>query len=216
MTQDDAARLTEAARDFIRAEAQALSAVATTVDEQFARVAALLYSRGGKIILAGAGTSGFMARRAAHILSVSGTPAVFIHPTEGMHGSVGAVQPDDLVIAISKGGGSDELNTFVTLAKHEGVPVVAITARSESPLAELADEVVVLPVDSEADPGGIIAMGSTLSHAAWLDALAYVLMRARGYGWDEVLFTHPGGAVGRLRDLPAPLEPLRVPGIEAI
>lgn len=197
-----------AARDFIADESAAMQAVGDAVDETFVRVARMLNDCRGKVIVSGVGTSGFIARRACHILSVSGTPAVFVHSADGMHGSFGAFQEGDILIVLSKGGGSSEVNTFAGLAKHKGIPVIALTSRGDSALADSADVAVVLPADDQSDPGGLIAMGSTLAHAAWLDAMAYVLMRVKSYGWDQVLFTHPGGAVGKIADLPEPLAPL--------
>ena len=215
MITDETDPVLVAAADFIAAESGAVAQVAASIDDVFLDVAARLYACTGKVIVSGVGTSGFMARRAAHLFSVSGTPAVFIHPTEGMHGSVGALRAGDIVIVMSKGGSSSEVNTFVALAQAEGVQVIAITSLAESRLAELADVTAVLPVDSITDPGGVIAMGSTLAHSSWLDAMAYVLMRARGYSWDRVLFTHPGGAVGQVVDLPAPLPGLTISGASA-
>lgn len=208
MTVTDSDAVAAAARDFIASEAAAMQAVGAAVDETFARVARMLHDCAGKVIVSGVGTSGFIARRACHILSVSGTPAVFIHSADGMHGSFGAFRDGDILIVLSKGGGSSEVNTFAGLAKAKGIPVVALTSKADSALAESADVSVVLPSDDDSDPGGLIAMGSTLAHAAWLDAMAYVLMRIKSYGWDQVLFTHPGGAVGQIASLPEPLAPL--------
>jgi arabinose-5-phosphate isomerase len=157
------------------------------------------------------GTSGFVARRAAHLFAVSGTPSLFLHPTEGRHGSVGAMRADDVLIVLSKGGASSEVNNLASLAHQQGSAVVAMTSNPNSELAAIADYTVVLRPDDIADPGGVIAMGSTLAYGSWLDAMAGVLMRAKNYGWDRVLFTHPGGAVGQTRALPAPLPSLTIP-----
>jgi arabinose-5-phosphate isomerase len=158
----------------------------------------LLRSRPGKVLVAGMGTSGAVARRMAHLLSVMGTPALFVHPADGLHGTLGAVTDGDVVIAISKGGGSDELNEFVTRAAKLGAAVVAVTSAPESRLAQLATISVDLPTTLDGEPGGMVAMGSTLAVAAWGDALALIAMRMRGYDWPSVLFTHPGGSVGKL------------------
>ncbi len=216
MTTNGSHAVVEAARSFIESEAAAMQAVAATVDETFLRVARMLNDCTGKVIVSGVGTSGFIARRASHILSVSGTPAVFVHAADGMHGSFGAFQDGDILIVLSKGGGSSEVNTFAGLAARKGIPVVALTSRPDSALASSADVAVILPSDGESDPGGLIAMGSTLAHAAWLDALAYVLMRVKSYGWEQVLFTHPGGAVGQIESLPEPLAPLTLPADGAV
>jgi D-arabinose 5-phosphate isomerase GutQ len=200
-----------AAAEVIAREANAVSDVASQIDQGFVEIASLLMSCTGKIIVAGVGTSGFIARRAAHIFSVSGSPALFLHPTEGQHGSVGALRSNDILIVLSKGGASEEVNKLAALVKQEGLTVVAMTSNGDSELARIADHTVVIRRDDIADPGGLIALGSTLAYAAWLDAMSVVLMRAKTYTWDQVLFTHPGGAVGQLRQLPEELPPLDVP-----
>lgn len=184
------------ARDLVRREAETVAAVAELVgDAAFAAVVDCLLGLRGKVITAAAGTSGTVARRLAHLLSVCGTTALFLHPTDGIHGSLGAVAAGDVVIAISKGGGTGELTEFSARARARGASVIVMTSRSESPLVEIADLVVVIP-PGDSDPGGAIAMGSTLAMSAWGDALASALMRLRGYTWEEFLFTHPGGRVG--------------------
>lgn len=184
------------ARDLIRREAETVAAVANLVgDTAFNAVVDRLLGLQGKVITAASGTSGTVARRLAHLLSVCGTTALFLHPTDGIHGSLGAVAAGDVVIAVSKGGGTGELTEFSSRAKVRGASVIVMTSRQESPLVEIADIVVVIP-PGDSDPGGAIAMGSTLAMSAWGDALASALMRLRGYTWEEFLFTHPGGRVG--------------------
>ncbi|MBP2266376.1 arabinose-5-phosphate isomerase [Pseudarthrobacter sp. PvP004] len=211
MTKSQTKLVLEAARTFIAAESRAVLEVADQLDETFVRVASLLLDGEGKVILTGAGTSGFIARRAAHLLSVSGTPAFYMNPTDGLHGSMGAVRKNDVMIALSKGGSSGEVNELAERVQGEGVIVVALTFSPDSRLHQLADIPVVLRPYLPADPGGLIAMGSTLAHSAWLDAMALVLMRARQYSWSRVHYTHPGGAVGSRTVLPAALDPLRIP-----
>ena len=183
------------ARKLIRAEAAAVAAIADQLDDSFDAALEMLVALPGKVIVVGSGTSGAIARRFAHLLSVCGTPSFFLIAADGLHGTVGAVTTGDLVIAISKGGESAELTGFVQLAKDRGALSIALTANTVSPLGLLVD--LAVPVDSSsADPGGVIAMGSTLATAAWGDALAMALMKRRGYTWESVLHSHPGGAVG--------------------
>ena len=205
-----------AARAFARAEGEAVLDIVDQLDESFDRVASLVLRASGKIVVTGAGTSGFIARRSAHLLSVSGTPAYFLHPTDALHGSMGSLRPGDVVIALSKGGNSGEVNSLVERVQAEGIPVVALTCVADAPLARLADIPIVLRPFPDADPGGLIAMGSTLSHSAWLDALAVVLMRVRGYSWESVHYTHPGGAVGMATSLPTPLGPVELSDAGAV
>ncbi len=194
--------LLRAGQEAVRREAAGVLAVAAHLDETFAKTVELLAACTGKVFVAGSGTSGAVARRMAHLLSVCGTPAAFMQPMDALHGSVGAIVDGDVLIAISHGGGTTEINDLCRLAQRRGVPVVALTAAPDSSFARQADVAVVLPDDEEADPGGVVAMGSTLAVAVWGDALATVLMRRTGYGWEQVLETHPAGAVGRITELP--------------
>jgi len=191
------ARALDAARQQVRAEAQLVASLEPLIDERLLAIARRILGRTGKVIPAGVGTSGEIARRMAHLFSVAGTPSVFLHPTEGLHGGLGAVTSGDTVLAISKGGQSNELNEFVRRVRVRGADVIVITAVPDSPLAGLSDEIVEVPAPDSADPGGVIAMGSTLAVGAWGDALAVILRELRGYEMKEVLFTHPGGAVGQ-------------------
>lgn len=202
--------LYRAARSVIEAEAEAVAAVADQIDESFDATVDLLLSCTGKVFVAGAGTSGTVARRLAHLLSVSGTPALYMPPADALHGSLGAIVGSDIVICISKGGSSAELNEFTRRAQVRGATAVAITARGNSELADISDVVVVITSPADVDPGEAIAMGSTLAMSAWGDALAVALMRIRRYPWTDVLFSHPSGHVGTMTTPPADLEPLRV------
>lgn len=200
--------LQRSARMIVAREANAVAAIAAQIGNTFDAAVDLLLGCTGKVITAGAGTSGAVARRLAHLLSVTGTPALYLSPSDALHGSLGAVTAGDVVISISKGGGSTELNEFTRRARVRGARTMAMTARPESPLAVGADHVVVITTPDGADPGEAIAMGSTLAMSVWGDALALALMRIRGYSWSDVLFTHPSGLVGTMTDEPDALEPL--------
>ncbi|GGM78224.1 hypothetical protein GCM10012275_56080 [Longimycelium tulufanense] len=182
-------------------EAEAIASV--TLDERFLAALDLVLRAPGRVITAGSGTSGFIARRCAHLLSTAGTPTLFVHPGDALHGGLGAVTNGDVVLAVSKGGQTVELNIFAARAKERGASVVALTSAPDSPLAAQADLVIALPATAGADPGGVLAMGSSLVAAAWGDALAWALMKLRRYPWDHVLHSHPAGAVGT-RPVPSP------------
>jgi arabinose-5-phosphate isomerase len=192
----------QAARDIVRREGQGVADVADQLDESFVAAVELITRVTGKVFVTGSGTSGAVARRMAHLLAVCGTPALFLPGMDALHGTMGAVVSGDLLITISRGGESDELNDLSLRVQQRGVPVVALTATPDSTLGRLADVTAVVDPGPEVDPGGLIAMGSTLATAVWGDALAAVLMQIRGYGWEQVLFTHPAGAVGRIEQLP--------------
>jgi D-arabinose 5-phosphate isomerase GutQ len=197
VTRLDDRRLIALARSVIEADEKAVHAALEAVDEAFVQVARLLSGAEGKVLVTGCGTSGAIAARAAHMLSVCGCPAFYLPPDDGLHGGLGVLQPNDLVIALSKGGGSAPLNEFCRRAKSLCRAVIAITAAPKSALAEIADHVVALKIDNDADLGDVVATGSSLATAAILDALCEVSRVSRGYDWKRLLFTHPSGAVGR-------------------
>ncbi len=189
-------------RERIAIEAGAVQAVAGVLDDATDEIIDVLLNCSGMVFVTGSGTSGTIARRMAHLFSVSGTPSVFMQPSDALHGTMGALRAGDILIAISKGGRSDEINDLCRRAKKRGVIIVGLTSDLEAELAHLADYVQVFPVADQVDPGNVIAMGSTLMHAVWGDCLAVTLMAMRGYSWADVIFTHPLGAVGKIEDLP--------------
>lgn len=199
------------ARARLRAEAEAVLALADAVDDAFVETAALLRACTGKVFVGGSGTSGTVARRMAHILSVTGTPALFLSPMDGLHGASGAITADDAVLLISNGGASTEVVQLAEIARGRGATVIALTRGHETPLARVADHSAVVAVDPAADIGGVVATGITVAQSAWGDALAEVLMRGRGYTWREFMTTHPAGAVGGLENLPADAPRLILP-----
>ena len=194
---DDTQRLLSLARELVNAESAGIAALAAQIDVRLVDVARRMVSSEGKVLVGGVGTSGETARRMAHLLSVTGTPSLFIHPADALHGGLGAVEPEDVVIAISKGGKSEEVNEFVRRSREIGAFVVAITGAATTYLAGISSIAIALDANADAEPGGIAAMGSTLVVSAWGDALALVAMQLRGEDWSKVLSRHPGGAVGR-------------------
>lgn len=198
----------------IAIEAAAVESVSSVFDDATDHILSVLYGCPGKVFVTGSGTSGTIARRMAHLFSVSGTPAVYMQPSDALHGTMGALRAGDVLISISKGGESDEINDLSMRAKERGVHVVALTSDPTSALARLADDVQVFEVADQVDPGNLIAMGSTLMHAVWGDCLAVALMRMRGYSWSEVVFTHPLGAVGKMEELPGELGAIPAPPSE--
>jgi D-arabinose 5-phosphate isomerase GutQ len=205
----DNTRILRVGRARVRAEVAALAKLDSRIDESLADAVRVILACRGKVICAGLGTSGMMARRLAHLLSVSGTPAVFLHPSDGLHGGLGAIADSDVVISISKGGQTLELNEFTRRAKSRGSRIIVLTGEIDNELAGLGDVTARLPTPTGADPGGVLAMGSTLIVGAWGDALASALMDARDYEWSEVLLSHPGGAVGQLSKSDIMLDEMR-------
>lgn len=199
--------IVDAARAAIRREAQAVEGLSDQIDRSFAELAKQILDLNGKVITTGTGTSGIMAERLAHLLAVSGTPAFYLPCLDALHGGMGAITEGDLVLAISKGGQSGELTELVTRLGERQIPVIALTENADSPFARAARFVAAVKTEpADADPGGLIAMGSTLVAGAWGDALATVLMALRGHTWEEVVHVHPGGLVGQQTQLPPDVE----------
>jgi D-arabinose 5-phosphate isomerase GutQ len=189
--------LADLASAVLSREANALAALVTSVETGVIRIARRVLATPGKVVTTGSGTSGIMAERLAHLLSVCGTPSVYLPSMDALHGGMGAVTSSDLVLAVSKTGLSSELTSLVERFVRRGVDVVALTENPGSPFALAATEVVALPpTPADADPGDMIAMASTLAVGAWGDALAVVSMALRGHTVEDVVDSHPAGGVG--------------------
>lgn len=191
------AALVTRAREIVKREAQAVSALADHLDEGLARVVELLLNCRGRVLVTGAGTSNAMARRFAHLLSCSGTPALHISAADSIHGGAGAVKPGDVVYVISKGGRSAEINKFAAIARQRGAKIVAQTEKPDSPLGRMSDAVLYVKTIGDVDPYGMIATGSSLVNGAAGDVLCVLLLELREYSKDDFGATHPGGAVGK-------------------
>lgn len=193
----DRQELLRLARHVVAAEVEAVSSVSGSLDQTFAAVAEALLACSGKVLITGSGTSGTIAQRAAHLFSVGGTPAFYLSPSDGLHGGLGVLRKNDLVLALSKGGASEELNQFCRRARELASSLIVVTAAPDSELARLADFVLVLHLSPESDLGAVVATGSSLAAAALLDALVEATRVGRGYSWSKFFFTHPSGAVGK-------------------
>lgn len=189
--------LLDVARRGAIVEAEAVAGVEKQIDESLCETAAIIEASTGKVIVIGSGTSGTIGRRMAHLLSVSGTPSVYIHPMDALHGTMGAIEPEDVVIALSKGGESEEINQLCRLLLDEGCRVIGVGESPRSSLASLSTLYVHLHTVDGADPENTLAMGSTLVTAVWGDALARVLMHIHGWQVEQSLKIHPAGAVGK-------------------
>lgn len=191
------AEIVDRARAVVRTEAEAVGALAGQFDEHLADVLSLLIECQGHVLVTGAGTSRAVAQRLAHLLSCSGTPSLFISASDGLHGSSGAVTPNDVVYLISKGGHSAEINQFAKIARDRGAKLIAQTENPQSPLAQMCDSVYKVSAVGEVDPFGMVATGSSLVNGAAGDVLCVLLLELRGYTREAFGQTHPGGAVGK-------------------
>ncbi len=186
-----------AARALLRAQSAALAAVATRLDDGFARAVSLLAARRGKIVVSGIGKSGLVGRKVAATLTSTGAPAFFLHPVEALHGDAGLVEAGDAAIVLSKSGAGDELAGLLPLFARLAVPIVALTEHADSPLARAATVVVAFgPIDEAGTVPGAPTT-STLVSMALGDALAAALARERGFAAADFHFLHPGGVLGR-------------------
>jgi D-arabinose 5-phosphate isomerase GutQ len=196
MSSDDTG-LASLAGAVLSRESAALAALVGSVESSVVTVARQMIDVRGKVVTTGSGTSGIMAERLAHLLSVCGTPAVYLPSMDALHGGMGAITASDLVLAISKTGQSTELTHLVERLGRRGIHVVALTESPQSPFARAASSVAALPpTPADADPGDMIAMASTLAVGAWSDAVAVVTMSMRGHTVSDVIDSHPAGGVG--------------------
>jgi D-arabinose 5-phosphate isomerase GutQ len=190
----------ERAHSVLESDRRAIESAAASLGQGFVDAVTMLLHAQGKTLVTGMGTSGTVARRMAHLLSCGGTPALFVSAADGLHGGLGAIAEGDVLISISKGGESEELNDFTRLARTRGARVIVMTAAANSSLAAHADCVIEIHTPPDTDPGHMMAMGSAIAASAVGDALALILMQERGYEWDRFEMTHPGGAVGKAID----------------
>ena len=193
----DAKRVLELACATLDIEARAIEGLKARQGDAFvAAVQAMLACR-GRVVVMGMGKSGHVGRKVAATLASTGTPAFFVHPAEASHGDLGMVTADDVVLAISNSGESDEIGAIVPAIKRLGVTLVAMTGGAESSLARHADIVVSSEVDQEACPLNLAPTASTTAQMALGDALAVALLDARGFREDDFARSHPGGSLGR-------------------
>jgi arabinose-5-phosphate isomerase len=190
------------AKQVMQQEAEAILAVKDQISDSFEKAVDLLLNCTGHVLVTGSGTSSSVARRMAHLLSCCGTPALFIDAGDSQHGLSGAVTPNDVLIAMSKGGQTSEVIILAQVTKEKGAKLISITENPQSDLGQMSDVVLKIVSPDDIDPYGMIATGSSLINSAVSDALCVVLLHQRGYSLDEFGKTHPGGAVGRkLEDL---------------
>jgi len=190
-------RALELARKVLVTEADAVHALADRLDDNFVAAVQLLLNCQGRVVVSGIGKSGHIARKLAATLASTGTPAFFVHPAEASHGDLGMVMREDVFVAMSNSGETDELINIIQLVKRTVGHVIAITGRAESSLAKIADVHLDARVDKEACPNNLAPTASTTAALALSDALAIAVMDARGFGAEDFARSHPGGALGR-------------------
>lgn len=184
-------------RSVIQLEAEALARASKAVDSSYARAVKLMLSCRGKIIVTGMGKSGLIAQKVAATLSSTGTPALYLHPADAMHGDLGTIQRRDVILAFGKSGESEEINLLIPALRKIGAKLIAVIANPSSLLARSADLTVVIPVEREACPLNLAPTSSTTAALAVGDALAVALMKIRAFKPSHFALFHPGGSLGK-------------------
>jgi arabinose-5-phosphate isomerase len=178
-------------------EAAAVQGLVEQLDENFDRAVELLRQTQGRVVCTGMGKSGIIMKKLAATLSSTGTPALFLHPAEAIHGDLGMLATGDVVLAASYSGTTEELLRLVETLKRLGVPLIAITARRNSPIARHADLHLRVAIDQEACPLDLAPTASTTATLALGDALAMALLEAKGFTHEDFAQLHPGGQLGK-------------------
>ncbi|MEP4377753.1 MAG: KpsF/GutQ family sugar-phosphate isomerase [Alphaproteobacteria bacterium] len=192
-----ASRDIDAAQRVFRLEADALRVMSDALDETFVTAVDLVHRAPGRTVVTGMGKSGHIARKISSTLSSTGTPSFYVHPGEASHGDLGMIARDDVVIALSNSGETPELSDVINYCRRFNVPLIAITGRAGSSLADNADCTLLLPAVAEACPMGLAPTTSTTAMLAVGDALAIALLDRRGFTAEDFQVLHPGGQLGQ-------------------
>ncbi len=192
-----ASEIIAVARDVLRTEADAIQGLLDRIDQRFLTAVETILAATGRVVVSGMGKSGHIARKIAATMASTGTPAFFVHPAEAGHGDLGMIRPDDVLIALSNSGETQELLLIVPVLKRQGARLIAMTGQPRSSLAQRADIHLDTSVEREADPLGLAPSASTAAQLAMGDALALALLKARGFSAEDFARSHPSGSLGR-------------------
>ena len=187
----------ERAKRVLEIEADAIRCLMDKIDENFERAVELIYRCNGKVVVMGVGKSGIIAKKIASTLASTGTPAFFLHPVEGMHGDLGMLAKEDIVMILSNSGETDEISRILPLLNRFGNRLIALTGNINSNLAKAGDVVLDVCVGEEACPFGLVPTASTTAVMALGDALAIALLERRGFKDEDYAILHPGGYLGK-------------------
>jgi arabinose-5-phosphate isomerase len=187
----------EAARKVLRIEAAAVTALTNRINGEFVRAVKMILACSGRVVITGMGKSGLICQKIAATMASTGTPALFLHPAEGVHGDLGMVAKGDVVIAVSNSGETEELTRILPVIKRMGLPLIAMAGKSDSTLARAGDVFLDISVKEEACPLQLAPTASTTATLAMGDALAVALLLERGFQEEDFALYHPGGALGK-------------------
>jgi arabinose-5-phosphate isomerase len=181
----------------IRIEAEAVADLEQRIDERFAHAVEVMYACRGRVVVTGMGKSGIIARKIVATFNSTGTPALFLHPSDAVHGDLGMVRSEDVAICISKSGDTAELVNLIPLLRRGGIPIVAMLGNASSKIAQISDIVLDVSVREEACPHDLAPTSSTTATLALGDALAIALLDLRNFTAEEFAMYHPGGNLGK-------------------
>lgn len=190
-------QLLATAKKVIEMEVDAVRSLHSIIDDAFLQAIDLMLQCPGRVILTGMGKAGLIARKVAATLASTGTPSFFVHPAEGVHGDLGMITSQDVVLGFSNAGETEEVLRVIPYLKHFGTPLIAVTSNGQSTLAKQAQVALVIPKMPEACPMNLAPTSSTTQMLALGDALALVLLEARGFAQEDYALRHPGGSLGR-------------------
>ncbi len=185
------------AKEVLRIEAEAVKSLIKRVDKNFEKAVKLILACKGKVVVTGMGKPGFIGEKISATLSSTGAPSLFLHPADAIHGDLGRVTKDDIVIAISNSGETEEIARLLPTIKKIGVKIIAMTGNTGSTLAKYSDVVLDVGVKKEACPFNLVPTASTTAMLAFGDALAIALLNEKGFKKEDFAFYHPGGALGK-------------------
>ncbi len=189
--------LIEIAKRVLTTEAESIDKLKERINENFLKAIEIIHNSKGRVVVTGMGKSGLIGRKIAATLASTGTPSFFMHPAEASHGDLGMVTEEDVVIAISNSGETEEVIRLIPFLKYFNVKIIAMTGNLNSTLAKQADLVLDVSVSEEACPFGFIPTASTTATLAMGDALAVALIMRNGFKREDFAFFHPGGSLGR-------------------
>ncbi|MGC8864475.1 MAG: KpsF/GutQ family sugar-phosphate isomerase [Bacteroidales bacterium] len=190
-------RIIDTARQTISEEAAAIQGLLPNINEHFYRAVEVILKTKGRVIVTGIGKSLDIGRKFTSTLNSTGTPAFFLHAADAIHGDLGMLQPDDIVVCLSKSGDTPEIKVLVPLIKANGNLLIAIVGNPDSFLAQRADIILLTVVDKEACPNNLAPTASAAAQLAMCDALAVALLSSRGFSSDDFARLHPGGTLGK-------------------
>jgi arabinose-5-phosphate isomerase len=184
-------------KEVIRIEAEAVSNLTNSINEDFAGAVDILLNCTGRVVITGMGKSGLIARKIVATLNSTGTAAIYLHPTDALHGDLGMVRKEDVAILISKSGETDELSNLFPMLKRLGVKLIGMCGNKNSKLAKESDVFLNIAVKEEACPHDLAPTSSTTATLVMGDALSVALLQKRGFTADDFAFLHPGGSLGK-------------------